>query len=328
MPKENIYQNILNRIIKSNNILLVSHQNPDGDAISSLCAFAELLEQIKTKSIWVGKYSLYCQDKPAKYFDYLPNFEKIISDKKINFSDFDLMISLDCGDIKRTGLVEEINHKTDNQFIIDIDHHPLIEKFADITLKDKLAISTTQIIYRIFKNFHLTINKEAANAILTGIITDSGNFLYPATNKEALTTASKMLSYGADLPYIIKQTSKNKSISAMRAWGWIMANLNYNKTYEIIFSIITKKEFDSLGASWDDLEGIVNFLGNVIQEGKMTLLLRQENNEIIKGSLRSNKKEIDVSKLANVLMGGGHKYAAGFSINGKIEKTNNIYKII
>jgi len=310
------------KILAAKNTLLTIHGRPDGDAISSLCALIELLD-VNQK-----KFLAYSQDAIPRPYYYLPHTEKIISEKnKINFSDFDLIIALDCGSLSRTGLATEITDRNTGQFIIEFDHHPPIDDYADVANRYPECASTTEVIYYFLKTNSVVINKNYANCILTGLLTDTGNFLFPITSDRAISIASEMLIYGAKFPQIIESTQRNKSIGAMRLWGHTLSNLIINKKYNIAIAVVTQSEIEKNNVGDEELENLSNFISN-LHDVKAILVLQELSSNEIKGSLRSTQSNLDVSKLARTLGGGGHTKAAGFKINGQLVKNGNGWKII
>ena len=128
------------KIKNSRHLLIVSHLNPDGDALSSVCAFLELAESLNVKA------DAYCEFKKGDTFNYLPRELEIISDKtKIApLTDYDVMVILDCGSISRTNLADEIKavlSSVDRPYIIEIDHHPKIDDFSDSTHFNKQILA-------------------------------------------------------------------------------------------------------------------------------------------------------------------------------------------
>jgi len=309
------------QIKKANNILLVTHAKPDGDAVSSICAMMLILEQI-------GKnYTAYCKDPAPKQFLFLPRSEKIITNKKdIKFSDFDTIISLDCGSLSRTTLIEEIKTKKAYQKVIEFDHHIKIDNFSEIEVRDPVAASTTEVLYHFIKTVNLRFNKNIANCILTGILTDTANFLYPSTSENTIQIASDMLIYGAKFPQITEEAYRNKSIGAMKLWGKAIENLQINPKYKIAYTILKDEDISTCDCDEEELEGIAGFMGNMDNINAL-LFLRETKNGGYKGSMRTSLDEIDVSRLANKLGGGGHKKASGFFIDVNIEKENNRWLI-
>jgi len=309
-------------IKKAKRILLVTHDRPDGDALSSVCAFIEILEQNKKK------YRAFCYDPPPPQFNFLPHIEKIIPGKEtLDFDNYDLTIVLDCGSLSRTNLVKEITNKKEYQKIIEIDHHQKVDDYANIEIKTPHVSSTAELIYYFLRSNNIKINKNLANCILTGILTDTGNLLYTSTTDKTIKIASEMLLYGARYPIILENTWQNKSLPAMKTWGQALSSLEINKKYNFAYSVLTNEEIENSGAIDEEFEGIAGFLSNLYGV-KGVVFLREEKKGVIKGSLRTEYPNVDVSKLANHLGGGGHKKASGFKIEGTLEKTDSGWKII
>ncbi len=308
-------------IKKAKNILLVTHNRPDGDALSSIGAMAELLTQMDKK------FFAYCLDLPPHQFNFLPHIEKISNKRsEFNFKDYDLIIALDCGSLSRTNLAKEIKEREHTQLFIEFDHHPKVDDYTDIEIRDPESSSTTDVLYWFFKSNKLKINKNIANCILTGILTDTANFLYPSATATTIKIASKMLLHGARFSKIMKNTWRNKSLSALKLWGIAMNRLEINKKYNFAFSLLTREEIEKSNANEEELEGIAGFLSNL--HGVNGLVFLREEKGIIKGSLRTAHPKINVSKLARELGGGGHAKASGFTIKGSLLQTDKGWRII
>jgi phosphoesterase RecJ-like protein len=317
-----ILQQIYQQILKSHKILLVTHNNPDGDALSSVCTMIELLEYMNKD------YLAYCYNQPSKTFSFLPHIEKITSNKKdLDFSSFDLIISLDCGSLSRTALVDEIKNKNNNQIYIEIDHHSKVDNYADIEARYPKASATTELLYYFFKTNKLIINETVANCILTGIVTDTGNFIYQSTSYNTILIASELLSFGAKLPRIVDKTWRNKSLISMKLWGLAMSRLQIDPKTNIAFTVLTINDFKQWNANEDDIDGVSGFIGN-LPNVKAVMLLRQTSPDIIKGSLRTTRNDIDVSKLARTWGGGGHAKASGFTVKGNLKLVNKKWRIV
>jgi len=317
----NNYKKAREEIRKAKNILLVTHYNPDGDALSSTCAMIEFLK-LENK-----KYFTYCFDKIPFQFDFLPNIEKFHYGILKNFNDFDLIISLDCGSVTRTTLEKEIINRSLNQKFIEFDHHQRQENYADIEIRKSDEASTTCVIYKFFKENNLKINKNIANCILTGILTDTANFLYSATSKETINIASEMLLFGAQYSLINKKIWKNKTLNSIKLWGLAINNLKINLKYKIAISYLKNEDIEKYNVDKEELEGIPGLLSS-LEDVKALLWLRETDNGFIKGSLRTNHPKIDISKLAELLIGGGHIKTAGFKIKGYLTITPKGVKII
>ena len=308
-------------IKNANNILLTIHAKPDGDAVSSANILIELLINLNKK------FFAYSKDITPTSFDYLLHTEKIsqnINNK--NFFDFDVIIALDCGSLSRTNLIEQIKNKNKNQITIEFDHHPKVDDYANIEIREPQMSSTAEVLYYFLKYNKIKFNKNFANSILTGILTDTGNLLYDSTTSKTMDIVSEMLLYGAKYSQIIQNTWRNKSLNGLKVWGLAMKNLQINKKYNFAFSILTFEELEKNKVDEDEIEGIASFL-STLEDINVVLFLREEKKGKLKGSLRTSKKNIDVSKLAQKLGGGGHIKASGFNMDGEIKRINNKYII-
>jgi len=331
------YRQAYLKIKNARKLLIVSHLNPDGDALSSVCTFLELAYLLNVPA------DAYCHDKKVSAFNYLAHESAISSDKEkiLPLTSYDVMVILDCGAMSRTNLeleIKEVQSSVDRPFIIELDHHPKIDDFADLEIRQSDKAATVEVIYNLLKENKVNFNKNIANCILTGILTDTGNFLYSSSTNINIAIASEMLNYGAQFPKIINNTLHNQNILTMKLWGVTMENLCINEDYNLAYSVITKDDIDNLlklGSTEDieryltydvygDIAGFLSTLSNV----QAIMLLREEKEGRIKGSLRTSRADVDISGLAQQLGGGGHAKASGFMIDGHIVKTENGWEIV
>ena len=290
-------------------ILLTMHERMDGDDGGALLAVGRQLEKM-------GKKITYSIKKGVPpNLSFLPGSEKVLDD--INTNDFELLITFGCSSKSRTGSenIIALNVPT-----INIDHHPDNKLFGDVNVVDPKKSSVAELIYDFFVYNKWAISKNVATCLLTGIITDTGSFMHANTQSSTLKAAAELMRKGAQAHKIIKQTYNNKNPQTLKAWGKAMENSYYDDKHHIIYSVMTQKdleEFETLpGAAF---EGFVETL-NTLPQAKFAMFLKQDG-DIIKGSLRSDTfKNIDVSKIAHIFGGGGHKLAAGFSVAGKLMK--------
>ncbi len=309
--EKQIYQ----KIIAANNILLVTHYNPDGDALSSLSVFIDLM-------ISFGKdYQAYCRSIIDKAWDYLPHMEKITHEiNPADWSQFDLIISLDCGSVERTGIADLILQRNEEQLFIEIDHHPKVESVSNLEYRHPDASATAELVYNFCDFNQIKITPDMASSILTGLAADTGGFIYPSTTRSAIGIAAAMLWRGARLPAVIKQTFQGQSLSSMKIWGLAMSRLVVNPKYQVAYTVLTQQDYQDLNATeamTDELAGWLACLDGV----KAVLFLKESKPGLIKGSWRSADNSIDVGKLSRIMGGGGHSKAAGFALGGEIIKT-------
>ncbi|MBI2038030.1 MAG: hypothetical protein HYT15_03855 [Candidatus Magasanikbacteria bacterium] len=186
---------------------------------------------------------------------------------------------------------------------------------------DKWA-STTEVVYSFFKVNSIRITPPMATSLLTGLITDTDNFTNSATSYTALTAAGELLRLGGNWNIINKSLLQNKSIHLLKLWGLVLSRLTKKPETDIAYTYLTKKDLIQHGAGDTDVEGISNFL-NKLNDATISLFIKETDDGKIKGSFRTTHDTVDVAALAKKLGGGGHKKAAGFTVDGTIESTIN-----
>lgn len=320
MEREKIYNQIVNEISGAKKILLVCHEKPDGDTIGATCA---LMNFFAEKNI---SYKGFCIDSVSMIYNYIPKTERIeneISTEEMEL--FDLIFTIDCGEIKRTGIADLLNQR--NCKLINIDHHDTNNCYGDINLVSKQASSTSEIIYEFFQQ-KFYINKNIATALLTGMLDDTEIFSNPATNYKVIKASSELLLKGANTQKIIRNIFHSRTIESLKFWGEILSRLHHNQEHNIISTYITLNDIKTFNLNDEDAAtGISNYIKG-LAEADVVLVLREQEGGFVKGSLRTIKDGIDVAKIASLFGGGGHKKAAGFKVKGKIKVEDEGWRIV
>mgnify|MGYP001570000301 FL=1 len=307
-------QRITDLINTYSNILLVIHQFPDGDTIASSLALYIALKKLE-KNVTIA-----CNDSIPEPFLFLPKVREIKRD--FLQGDWDLIIVLDCGDLRRTGFSERIKaFATRKKHLINIDHHPRndLHKIANVNFFDESVAAVAELVEPIITHLGVKIEKEIATCLLMAIYTDTGGFMHSNTTPKTLSLASRMLSCGARLKLIAQNINNSKTLPSLKLWGKALERIVYNSKYEIVYSIITQKDILECGAEQSDVAGVVNLINSVPGASAVILFCEYPDNEI-RVSLRTEQKGVDLSRLANYFGGGGHKKAAGFSFKGKMSQ--------
>ena len=303
-------QKIKQALDKARRVLVIGHQQPDGDALGALIALAYYLKSL-------GKdYSLFCLDAPVEQYQFLPLVHEVKADPKIFAEKFDVIAVVDSGDLHYAG-VDKLLPKVNNFTLINIDHHASNNFFGDLNLVLPEKSSVSEIVYQLLRLWQFPINKETATALLNGIIFDTGFFGNAATSLSALEAASHLLNLGARHRLINENILRNKSLGLLKLWGRAFERLQFNQKYDLAFTVITQEDLTACGVSVEASSGISNFF-NELAGAKIAMVLVQTEDNIIKGSLRTTRDDVDVSRLAMQFGGGGHKKAAGFTISGQL----------
>ena len=295
---EKLFKKAWEKIKNSDNIVLIAHINPDGDALGSSLSLYPILKEMK-KNVKV-----FNATKPLpQYLDFLPGFEKITNrlPKKT-----DLMISFDCGSFDRLGIEEK------PPFLINIDHHISNTKYGDINIIDPKAASSSQVVYNLLKKNDIKIEKDSAICLYTALVTDTGSFQYESVNEKVFEFAADMVRCGVKPDFVAKMLFQRDRLSRLRLLAKAYDTIELCCEGKVAFVEVTKEMMEITGAIKEDTDTIVNSI-RAIASVEVACLLREED-EGIKISLRS-KNYADVSKIAVKYGGGGHIKAAGATIN-------------
>jgi len=310
----NSTEKIIQLIQEAEKILLITHEHPDGDALGGMLGLKMSLESLgkSTQSV--------CVDEIPRPFLFLPKRQSIAQDFLLG--DYDLIMILDCGDLRRTGFGERLK-----QFflykkkIINIDHHPKndLHKLARHNIVDFKSSSTSEIIYKLLTELDIEINSEIATCLLCGLYTDTGAFQHSNTTPEVLKIAACLLKNGARLKDITKNITNGKTVAALKLWGLVFSRIQKNDSLGLVTAIVTQKDLDTCNATNADLAGAVNMISS-IPETRAAILFHELTDGSVKASIRTEKNDVDVSNLARIFGGGGLKKASGFTISGKLAK--------
>lgn len=303
------FQSAKQLLEQSSSILLTTHERTDGDDLGTVLALAHHLKSL-------GKdVSVAVTAGVPKALQYLPMSEIVTE----NLPDkiFDLLVISGCS------VKERVKHEAIESLkipTINLDHHPDNKMYGDVNVVDSSKSSVAELTYDFFKFCEWEISYESAVCLLTGIVTDTGIFMHSNTEASTLSAAADLMTRGARVSTVTKNTYESKDIKSLKAWAQALGNAHYDPEKRMIYSIITAEELEELGnPPVTAFEGLVETL-NKVPEAKFAMFLKQDKG-IIKGSLRSEThKGVDVQAIAKSLGGGGHKLAAGFSILGTLAR--------
>lgn len=311
------FSEAINLIQRSNRILLVSHRRPDGDTLGSSCALDIAFRQLNKKT------TLACIDDIPKRLRFIPQTHKF--QREFDLNQFDLIIISDAGAYHMTGFHEKYpNFLSKKVPIINIDHHVSNEGFGTINLVDTKASCATMVVYRLIKQLPVNVTREMALALLTGIYNDTGGLMHSNTTQETFEIASELAACGVNVSEIVTPLFKDAGVSQLRLWGHILEHLQKNEK-QVVSSVVTEGDFKIIGAHSSDTGGIVDLM-NTIPDASFTLLLAEDEGWV-KGSLRTQRDDVNLSDIAGQFGGGGHKKASGFRLQGRLEK-QVVWKIV
>jgi len=283
-------------------ILILTHENPDGDALGSAMALYLFLKK-KNKDVAVG-----CKDRIPHFLDFIPHSEEVISLPDGRF--YDVGIIVDSSGFYRAGVEVSVGKR------IRIDHHIGGEFYGRHDYIDPKAPATASLVYELISSWdESVIDKDIATCIYVGLATDTGFFRYSNTNEYVFELAKKLVHWGADPNYVYRMFSERESVGKMKLISKVLETLTLYEGGLVAGITIFDRFFRETGTTLADSEGLVNYPRSL--EGvEVAFALIEKPEGVWKVSLRS-KLGVDVSKIAERLGGGGHKYASGAKIKAR-----------
>ena len=300
----------LDDIIKSSRkILLLSHMNPDGDTLGSMCAMYSMIYNRFKKKADMNVVS----NIPFNY-KFLPNVNlaQRYFDKSLVY---DLVISLDVASIERV---------LDSQILFDrakctvnIDHHKTNPKFGDFQIIEPNASSCGEVLYNYFKANDWKIDKDSAICLYTAIMTDTGNFRFENTSANVFRAAAELVELGANPNCIYKQCYETKTKNFVLFQNYCVNKAVFLNDNKIAYTTVYKKDLEKFSAGDDYTDGIAETL-RAIDSTDVAFVAKEVDSKFTKISMRS--KKIDVAEICAKFGGGGHTFAAGCTIKSSVDE--------
>ncbi len=286
-------------ILRAQHPLVLSHERPDGDAIGSLLAMGLAL-----KSLGKTPHMAMAEGLPAR-FDFLPGAADI---QKALPEHYDLAIVLDCSDLERMSF--PLKKKPD----INIDHHPTNVNFAKINYLDAQAAATTELLYRLFTEIDIPVDKDISNTLLLGLITDTIGFRTPSVHPGLFRIVAELTERGARISELYERALNQRSFLGAQYWGRGLVKLE--RDGEMLWTELSLDDRKAVGYPGNDDADLVNLL-TTIESPKIVLIFVEQTEGKVKVSWRS-KVGYDVSAVATSFGGGGHRQASGAMISGTL----------
>ncbi|MBU1992148.1 MAG: bifunctional oligoribonuclease/PAP phosphatase NrnA [Patescibacteria group bacterium] len=298
-------------------VVIISHVSPDADSVGANCALKEALRKFSKEVVSA------CIDPVPENCLFLNGAREFVNDFPVN--EFDLIVAVDCGSGERTGFHEKPGFLNGKVPIINIDHHGGNDNFGAVNLVMPDASSTCLMLMEMFEFCGHAITSSIATSFLAGIYFDTGSLMHSNTTPDVFKAVSKLIKKGANLNMVVKNLFKTASVQKMRLWGKILERSRINDE-GIVTSAATEEDYIESGGNPDDVSGAVNFLNSVVGS-KFCILLSESKTGKVRGSVRTQREDMDVGEIAAMLGGGGHKKAAGFDVPGKIRE-ERVFRIV
>jgi phosphoesterase RecJ-like protein len=293
--------------------LLVTHENPDGDALGSLLATATALRQLGKDAVMYlpGRTPL-----PSEY-GFMP-LADLVREPPDDAAER-VLVAVDCAKAERIGDEEALSRAP---LVLNIDHHHDNTRFGDLDLIVADASSTGEVLRDVFAELQVELTPELAEPLYIALVTDTGRFQYANTTPKALRLAAELVEAGADIHAVFQQVYESVEFAKLKLLARALDRAEVLEGGRIVVSHLVRTDFGEVGAAEPYSEGIIDYL-RAVEGAELAVLVREQLNEdapAYKGSLRSSIDELDVSAIARLFGGGGHRQAAGFSTDLPLEE--------
>ena len=294
--------------------VVTTHENPDGDALGSLLATAIALRGFgKDVVMYLGGAT----PLPREYaFMRLDGLVREIPDDVGERT----LVAVDCAKVDRIGPSTEVVDGA--RRVINIDHHHDNSRFGDIVLVVADASSTGEVLRDVFRALDIALTPELAEPLYIALVTDTGRFQYTNTTPKSLRLAAELVEAGADIHAVFQQVYESVEFAKLKLLARALERARVLEGGRIVVSNLLRNDFAEVGAAGSYSEGIIDYL-RAVEGAELAVLIREppaDEEPSKRVSLRASVDELDVSAIARLFGGGGHRQAAGFSSDGSVEE--------
>jgi bifunctional oligoribonuclease and PAP phosphatase NrnA len=300
--------------------LVVTHENPDGDALGSLLATTLALRQLGKDALMFlsGDAPL-----PREYaFMQLDGLRRELPDDM----EERVLVAVDCAKVDRIGPDRAPEERA--RLVVNIDHHHDNSRFGDINLIAPEASSTGELLRDVFRELGVELTAEIAEPLYIALVTDTGRFQYSSTTPKSYRLAAELIEAGADFHAVFKQVYESLELAKLKLLARALDRTRVLEGGRMIVSHLLRTDFAEVGAVEAYSEGIIDFL-RAVEGAELAVLIREpprDTGPARRVSLRASIDELDVSAIARAFGGGGHRQAAGFSSEASIDEITELIR--
>lgn len=325
MIKSGDFDKAIELIVKSGNVLLVTHARPDGDACGCIAAMCEVLGTL-------GK------EAKAVFLDELPEWYEFLFDKGLailgenitieqlkekQFAEADLIILVDVNSTNQLAGFAQLLEQNDKPVLV-IDHHVTSDGLGDVELIDAQAAATGLIVFDLFKYAGWQITGKIARALFVGVATDTGWFRFRNTDSRVFRSCGELIEAGADAPQVYHDLYQNLSLQRLKLMTAMLNTLELHFDGRFAIQHLLQRDFKQAGAAQKDTENLIDECRRIGSVEAAALFVELSDGRV-KCSLRSSGG-INVLAIAEKFGGGGHKMAAGAHPPGPMENAKQLIK--
>lgn len=305
------YQKFDQIVKDSKNILIISHVNPDGDTLGTMCALQLAIQKQHKK-----KAEMLILSKLPKIYEFIPGIKEAKTLDKFNKSrEYDLVIAVDVASIDRLIDAQILFEKA--KFSVNLDHHRTNNNYGDLAIIEPDTSSSGEVLYRMLKDLNWKIDLDIATAIYTAILTDTGGFRFENTDAKVFKVAAELTEIGISPKDLYRKCYETKTKNVVLFQNYCVNKAIFSNNDKIVYTIIYKKDMEKFGVLDDSTDGIAEALRSICSTD-ISFVIKEVDSKICKVSMRS--KNLDIAEICTKFGGGGHKFAAGCTIKMSCEE--------
>src|SRR3989339_14748 len=290
------------RALKSaNNVLLITHIHPDGDALGSQLALGNILRSLGKRVF------LYGEEQVGHMYRFLPGSAEVDSSLP-PLDGFDCGVALDCGDSNRLGANRD-SLLTVHPFVV-IDHHLGHQEFGDLRWIAPERASTGEMVYDVAQALGAELSYESAYCRYAAIVSDTGSFKYSSTTADTFRIASELLRKGVKPAEVSGKLFDNFTVKRLNLMRLVLDSLQLYAADRLAIIAAPREVFVKTGTTQADAETFINYPRS-LDTVKVAVFLKETERGLVSVSLRSKGTDYDVAQIAATFGGGGHRNAAG-----------------
>lgn len=300
------YASAVEALSGAESIVAVGHVGPDGDALGSVVGLVLAARA-------AGKHAVATFGEPfvvPDQFRFL-DLDVLVPPGDVS-DDFDLLVACDTAAPDRLGSAAALTDLA--RRVLVVDHHASNGGFGDVELIDPEAAATAEMVFRLVDELGWPLDEAAATALYAGVVTDTGRFQYSSTSPETHRVAARLIEAGVAPEVVGRHVYEEAKFGYLRVAGAVLGRARLDAGRRLVWSVMTADDLSDAGVDYQDTDGLIDVL-RIAEESDVACLLKQVDDGVWKGSLRSRGR-VDVAAIAAGLGGGGHHNAAGFTFRG------------
>jgi bifunctional oligoribonuclease and PAP phosphatase NrnA len=311
MTSNPVIKDIAQAIRVRQRFVLSSHARPDGDSIGSQLAMAYALRALGKEAVVVN-----ADPAPAPLMQF-PGVPDIRIAPTVEGA-FDAAIIMECSDLARTGV-----SGLDRYFVINIDHHPGNTGYGQLNWFDSTAAACGEMVFDLVRELNVPLTREIATHVYLAILTDTGSFHYSSISPRTFEICGEALEAGVDPVLVARNVYDSNSMGRLKLFGAVLSAMQIDPSGRIAIVYLDHEMAREAGGTYEDTEGLIN-LPLTVKEIEAVVFFKQIEGDQYRVSMRS-KGDIDVGGVAKSFGGGGHKNAAGCTVDGAIDALQKLF---